>query len=60
MSIAKAIIEALGGTIGFTTEVGQGTVFFFELPIYQDPVVSSDRPELAPIPDVVEKSREQE
>jgi signal transduction histidine kinase len=31
LSIAKAIIEAFGGTIGFTTNLGSGTTFFFEL-----------------------------
>ena len=31
LSISKAIIEKHGGTIGFTTEVGTGSVFFFEI-----------------------------
>jgi PAS domain S-box-containing protein len=32
LSIAKAIVEQHGGTIGFATETGVGTAFHFELP----------------------------
>ena len=32
LAISKALIEQMGGTIGFDTEVGVGTTFFFELP----------------------------
>ncbi|MHC0053607.1 sensor histidine kinase [Actibacterium sp. D379-3] len=32
MNIARTIIENHGGTIGFVSEVGRGTTFFFELP----------------------------
>ena len=32
LSIAKAIIEKHGGQIGFETETGTGTTFFFEVP----------------------------
>jgi CheY-like chemotaxis protein len=32
LNISKAIVERLGGTIGFDTAAGAGTVFFFELP----------------------------
>ena len=32
LSITKAIVEQHGGTIGFDTEVGKGSTFFFELP----------------------------
>ncbi len=33
LSIAKAIVEAHRGTIGFDTVEGQGTTFFFDLPV---------------------------
>ncbi len=32
LSISKAIVERLGGRIGFKTEVGAGTIFYFDLP----------------------------
>lgn len=35
LSITKAIIEQHGGTIGFNTEIGKGTEFFFVLPMSQ-------------------------
>ncbi len=33
LSIAKSIVEAHGGSIGFTSEEGVGTTFYFELPL---------------------------
>jgi len=33
LSISKMIIEKHGGTIGFTTKINQGSVFYFDLPI---------------------------
>lgn len=36
LAISKAIIERLGGTIGFESEVGKGSTFWFELPIARD------------------------
>jgi len=32
LNISRAIVERMGGSMGFTTETGVGTVFFFELP----------------------------
>jgi PAS domain S-box-containing protein len=34
LSIAKAIVENHGGEIGFTSRVGQGSAFFFEIPTF--------------------------
>lgn len=33
LAIAKAIVEAHGGTIGVTSQIGRGSVFHFSLPI---------------------------
>jgi len=33
LPIAKAIVEAHGGTVGVTSKVGDGSVFYFSLPI---------------------------
>ncbi|MBD2314730.1 PAS domain S-box protein [Desertifilum sp. FACHB-1129] len=37
LSISKAIIERLGGEIGFDTEVDRGTTFYFSLPQWRSP-----------------------
>jgi signal transduction histidine kinase len=34
LTIAKALIERMQGTIGYTTHAGFGTTFFFDLPVY--------------------------
>ncbi len=36
LSISKAIIEKMGGRIGFETKVGSGTTFFIDLPLDED------------------------
>ncbi len=41
LSISKAIIEAHGGKIGFDTEVGKGSTFWFEMPIMDETGVPS-------------------
>jgi two-component system sensor histidine kinase KdpD len=33
LAIAKAIVEAHGGTIGVTSQIGHGSVFYFSLPV---------------------------
>lgn len=35
LGASRAIVQRLGGRMGFTTEVGVGTAFFFELPLAQ-------------------------
>lgn len=37
LSIAKAIVERMGGAVGFATEIGKGTTFYFDLPEYRIP-----------------------
>jgi signal transduction histidine kinase len=35
LAISKAIVEGMDGTIGFDSKVGQGTTFYFDLPLAQ-------------------------
>ncbi|MES2977035.1 MAG: ATP-binding protein [Pseudomonadota bacterium] len=37
LNISRAIIELMGGTIGFASERGMGSVFHFELPLWREP-----------------------
>lgn len=50
LSISKAIVEAMGGRIGFVTGAGTGTTFYFDLPewIEAAPVAAPEIPQLAP------------
>ncbi|WP_341908666.1 PAS domain S-box protein [Polaromonas sp. YR568] len=42
LSISRAIVERMEGTMGFTTEIGVGTTFYFELPEWREaPAVSA-------------------
>lgn len=42
LSIARKLIEGMRGLIGFRTVMDQGTVFYFEVPTREPPVVRSD------------------
>ncbi len=46
LSITKAIVEAHGGQVGFRTEPGAGTTFYFEIPrwIDREPIISDHNP----------------
>jgi signal transduction histidine kinase len=35
LAISKAIVDGMGGTIGFDSVVGQGATFYFDLPLAQ-------------------------
>ncbi|WP_266168286.1 response regulator [Dyella subtropica] len=48
LSISRAITEAMGGAIGFTTQVGEGTTFHVDLPEWTEVAPAP----LAPIPKV--------
>jgi PAS domain S-box-containing protein len=54
LNIAKAIVEAHKGTIGFDTTDGQGTTFYFELPTAQSgaapPPAKGEFPDILGIP----------
>ena len=46
--IAKTVVEQLGGSIGFETEVGKGSTFYFELPIEVTAGQSSGEDDVVP------------
>lgn len=51
LNISRAIVERLGGSIGFDSQTGIGSTFFFELPVMADieqDVAASTVPALAP------------
>lgn len=39
LSISKAIIEHHGGRLAYTSEIGEGTEFYFDLPVYHEVVL---------------------
>jgi signal transduction histidine kinase len=45
LSITKAIVERLGGEIGFETHQGAGTTFHFELPVWRGHGIADHRAE---------------
>ena len=45
LSICKAIVEHMGGSIGFESEPGQGTTMYFTLPLLRTEPISATQPE---------------
>ncbi len=39
LNISKALVEQMNGAIGFNSQVGAGTTFFFELPEWKEPAI---------------------
>jgi PAS domain S-box-containing protein len=50
LNIARKLIEAMQGSIGFSTVMGQGTVFHFELPRVED-ALQPELPSKSPLSD---------
>ncbi|MEM7585218.1 MAG: PAS domain S-box protein [Acidobacteriota bacterium] len=46
LSIARMLIESMGGEIGFVTETGRGTTFTFSLPKSAEPAAASSQAEV--------------
>lgn len=42
LALSKHLMELMGGKIGFESTVGQGSIFWIELPITDDPLASPD------------------
>ena len=44
LSITRHLVQAMGGTIGFATDIGRGTTFRFDLPAAATSVPTPERP----------------
>jgi signal transduction histidine kinase len=50
LHIARKLLEAMNGTIGFSTVLDQGTIFYFELPRVDDELHSESLPKSSYLP----------
>jgi CheY-like chemotaxis protein len=55
LALSRRLAEAMGGTIGVTSEMGAGTTFWVELPGAENPLARLDR--IAPEPEPSSKPR---
>jgi len=44
LAISKQLVEMMGGSMGVTSEIGQGSRFWFKLPLKESPASLSDLP----------------
>ncbi|HYR05091.1 MAG TPA: ATP-binding protein, partial [Gallionella sp.] len=49
LSITKAIVEQMGGSIGFDSQTDVLTTFFFEFPVWQEAIVATPAPMMAAV-----------
>lgn len=54
LHISKALVEGMNGTIGFKSVPGEGTTFFFDLPIAS--AVETPSPARAPVPGIARRA----
>jgi PAS domain S-box-containing protein len=52
LALAKRLIDAMDGTMGMESTVGQGSLFWIELPVTESPVHLAELPEPELVPEV--------
>ncbi|HJP69073.1 MAG TPA: ATP-binding protein [Sphingomicrobium sp.] len=52
LALAKRLVEAMNGTLGMESTVGQGSMFWIELPVTESPVQLAELPEPGLTPEI--------